>query len=60
MMTSMFSHYHVSSITTKEINPIVEGLYQTLVVCSDSLSPLIPTPSIINLAHKERLHCQRH
>ena len=34
-MTSMFSHYHVSNISTKEINPIIEALYQTLVVCSN-------------------------
>jgi hypothetical protein len=31
LMTSMFSHYHVSNISTKEINPIIEALYQTLV-----------------------------
>ena len=29
-MTSMFSHYHIGNITTKEIMPIVEALYQTL------------------------------
>ena len=66
-MTSLFSHYHIGSITTRETHPIVEGLYQTLEVWQlfsvcVCVCVFIYVYSYIhnNLAFKVRVYCTRH
>ena len=50
-MTCMFSHYHVCNVSTKEVNPIVDGLYNTLTVSEashiDMVSFFFPPPFLL-------------